>query len=330
MPAIAFDQPTLNAVAARLGPVATRFSHLDGALAVLRPETRDPVSVVTGFGPTNAPTAGTLSVMLGVVELQRQLRAPTTVVVSDLGAWNSRNIAWSTVTEIRDQMFAFLFALGLDRDATDLRSHLDHENLVRAGRIARYLSAADFRQHREGMLELYADHGLLGSEVGVLVDSLYTVADVLGPFDRGAGQVLMVAGMEEAYFTDLARLVLDRQAGAGQLGLGWDGTIGALYFRVLEGLAWYPKMSKSIPASGIHLNMTADEVTERVMSDDAANQRAVLSAIELSSGWDAAGTATAREAYGHRAEHPSLWRTVRAEFCHTFSRHAVLWRRCAV
>jgi hypothetical protein len=135
--------------------------------------------------------------------------------------------------------------------------------------------------------------------------------------------------MEEAYFTDLARLVLHRQAGAGQLGLGWDGTIGALYFRVLEGLAGYPKMSKSIPASSIHLNMTSNEVAERVMSDDEANQRAVLSAIELSSGWDAADTAAAREAYASHCERPSLWRAVRVEFCHTFSRHATLWRRCA-
>jgi hypothetical protein len=132
-------------------------------------------------------------------------------------------------------MFAFLVALGLDPDTARLRSHLDHDNLTRAGRIARYLSRADFQQHRESLLELYADHGLLGSEISVVVDSLYTVADVLGPFDNGAANDLMVSGMEEAYFTDLARLVLHRQADGGELSLGWHGRIGALYFRVLEG-----------------------------------------------------------------------------------------------
>lgn len=252
-----------------------------------------------------------------------------TVIVSDLGAWNSRNVPWSTLVQIRDQMFAFLVALGLDRDAADLRSHLDHDNLIRAGRVARYLSRADFEEHRENLLELYADHGLLGSEIGVVIDSLYTVADVLGPFDSGAKHVLMVSGMEEAYFTDLARVVLERQTHAGDLGLGWSGHIGALYFRVLEGLAGYHKMSKSIPLSSIHLNMTPNEITDRVMSDDDASQRAVLSAIELSSGWSAADTATAQETFADRAVRPEAWRNVRGEFCRTFSHHAAIWKRCA-
>lgn len=329
MPATPIDTQTAEVVAQYLGPTAARFTHVDDALSVLRPGSRESMAVVTGFGPTNAPTAGTLSVMLGTVELQHRLRAPMTVIVSDLGAWNSRNVPWSTLVQIRDQMFAFLVALGLDRDAADLRSHLDHDNLIRAGRVARYLSRADFQEHRESLLELYADHGLLGSEVGVVIDSLYTVADVLGPFDSGAKHVLMVSGMEEAYFTDLARVVLERQAHAGDLGLGWSGHIGALYFRVLEGLAGYPKMSKSIPLSSIHLNMTPDEITDRVMSDDDASQRAVLSAIELSSGWSAADTATAQETFADRAVRPEAWRNVRGEFCRTFSGHAAIWKRCA-
>lgn len=328
MPANPMDLPTAEAIAGYLGPAAIRFTHHDGALPVLDPEVRESMSIVTGFGPTNAPTAGTLSVMLGAVELQRRLRAPMTVIVSDLGAWNSRNVAWPTLVEVRDQMIAFLLALGVDRGATELRSHLDHANLVRAGRIARYVSRADFDKHRESLLELYADHGLLGSEIGVVTDSLYTVADVLGPFDNGAEHVLMVSGMEEAYFTDLARLVLDRQAAAGERGLGWTGSIGALYFRVLEGLAGYPKMSKSIPASSIHLNMAPDEVSARVLSDDPDSQAALLSAIELASGWDAAGAAAAREAFNDRAARPNRWREVRAEFCDTFNRYATLWKQC--
>jgi hypothetical protein len=92
--------------------------------------------------------------------------------------------------------------------------------------VAHYLSRADFQQHRESLLELYADDGLLGSEVGVVVDSLYTVADVLGPFEIGAKHILMVSGMEEAYFTDLVRLVLQRQAQAG-LAITCDGGVPA-------------------------------------------------------------------------------------------------------
>ncbi|GLI03650.1 nucleotidyl transferase family protein [Phytohabitans aurantiacus] len=329
MPAKPIGQRSAEALAGQLGTTAVRFTHLDDAVTVLDPEVRNSLAVVTGFGPTNAPTAGTLSVMLGAVELQRRLHAPMTVVISDLGAWNSRNVPWSTLVRVRDQMFAFLAALGLDVDKAHLRSHLDHDNLIRAGRIARYLSRSDFQENRESLLELYADHGLLGSETGVVVDSLYTVADVLAPFDSGATNILMVSGMEEAYFTDLARLVLNRQAEAGDLSLGWSGQIGALYFRVLEGFAGYPKMSKSIPVSSIHLNMAPSEIADRIMSDDEASQPAILSAIELSSGWDGTDVDRARVAFVERAVHPDAWRKVRREFGDTFVQFAGLWQECA-
>lgn len=329
MPAMSMDAESAAILTERLGPTAVRFTHTDDALWVLHPDRRQSLAIVTGFGPTNAPTAGTLSVMLGAVELQRHLGVPMTVVISDLGAWNSRNVSWSALVRVRDQMLAFLVELGLGPHKAELRSHLEHDNLVRAGRIARYLSRADFQEHRESLLELYAEHGLLGSETGVVVDSLYTVADVLGPFDNGASNVLMVSGMEEAYFTDLARLVLQRQADAGELSLGWSGRIGGLYFRVLEGLAGYPKMSKSIPASSIHLNMTQAEITDRVMDDEGSSQAALLSAIELSSGWDAMDVARAREAFADRVLRPGSWRQARHEFCQSFAQFAAIWQRCA-
>jgi hypothetical protein len=328
MPAALIDDETAASVRDVLGPTSIRFTHHDDAPSVLLPDARDSLAIVTGFGPTNAPTAGTLSVMLGTVELQQRLRAPMTVIISDLGAWNSRNVPWNTLVAVRDQMFAFLVALGLDPAAANLRSHLDHGNLVRAGRVARYLSRADFLEHRESLLELYSDHGLLGSEIGVITDSLYTVADILGPFETGAEDILMVSGMEEAYFTDLSRIVLSRQAVAADLSLGWTGRIGALYFRVLEGLAGYPKMSKSIPASSIHLNMTPDKIAERVMQGDEPSQCAVLSAIELSSGWNPTGTAAARSAFTNRESTPDAWRDVKDEFCRSFSQYATMWKQC--
>ncbi len=48
--------------------------------------------IVTGYGPTNAPTVGTLSAMLATKQLQDRTRLPATLIVSDLGAWNSRNV----------------------------------------------------------------------------------------------------------------------------------------------------------------------------------------------------------------------------------------------
>lgn len=320
---------TTDALNERLGSVVRRFSHADQVDSVLRRDGGDSLSVVTGFGPTNAPTAGTLSVMLGIVELQRQLDVPMDVVISELGAWNSRNVPWQQLEAVRDQMITFIEAIGFDRERGTLRSHLDFDNLVRAGKIARFLQRQDFLDHKESLLELYDDHGLLGSEVGLTVDSLYTVADILGPIERGADRVLMVSGIEEAYFTELSRLVVARQAAAGSLTLGWPAEIGALYFRVLEGLGGYPKMSKSIPASSIHLGMTFDELRSRILANDEASQPALLSAIELGSGWDDGQLVDARQAFINRAAVPTGWQVIKNAYLITFVDFARRWKACA-
>lgn len=312
----------------RLGSLVRRFSHADQPETVLQADDAGSFSVVTGFGPTNAPTAGTLSVMLAIVEMQRQLGVPMTVVISELGAWNSRNVPWAQLEAVRDQMFAFLQVIGFDTDRGTLRSHLDFGNLARAGKIARFLGRQDFLDHRESLLELYDEHGLLGSEIGVTVDSLYTVADILGPAENGVRRVLMVSGLEEAYFTELARLVLTRQAAAGELSLGWHADVGALYFRVLGGLGGYPKMSKSIPASSIHLGMAPEALAERILSDEEASQPALLSAIELSSGWPDGQLAEARAAYALRAADPGRWLAAKTDYLTTFRDFAERWVNC--
>ncbi|MFF4344665.1 hypothetical protein ACFY00_32685 [Kitasatospora sp. NPDC001540] len=321
-----------NWVGRTLGPLTRRFTHHDRLQDVLPLDSDRPLAVVTGFGPTNAPTAGTLSVMLGVIELQRHLRVPMTVVVSELGAWNSRNVPWHQLTAVRDQMFSFMRAIGLDSQAefapVRMRSHTDTANLVRCGRIARFLSRQDFLDHHEDLVELYQDHGLLGSEVGLTVDALYTVADILGPAEEGAARVLMLSGLEESYFTELSRLVLDRQREAGELSLGWQVELGALYFRVLEGLGDYPKMSKSIPASGIHLGMADEEIASRVLADDEASQRPLLSAIELSSGWTMVEIDQARAAFRRRRQEAVGWERAKHRFAETFSTFARIWREC--
>ena len=141
--------------------------------------------------------------------------------------------------------------------------------------------------------------------------------------------MLMVSGLEEAYFTVLSRLVLARQAAAGELTLGWHADIGALYFRVLQGLDGYPKMSKSIPASSIHLGMSTDELSERILSDDETSQPILLSAVELSSGWPDNMLADARAAYANRATDTKAWLAVKADYLTTFQTFSQRWESCS-
>lgn len=323
--------PIGRSVHDRLGPVAHRFSHEDSAAAVLPADPpADPpdLHIVTGFGPTNAPTAGTLSVMIGIVELQQRLGVPMTVIVSELGAWNSRNVAWDKLLQVRDQMLAFLRAIGFDETTGELRTHLHEGNLTRAGRIARYVTPADLAEHSEDLNDLYDSHGLLGGEVGLTVDTLYTVADVLGPAEAGARNILMVSGLEEAYFTQLARIVMARQKDAGDLTLGWDATVGAVYFRVIRGLGGYPKMSKSISGSSIHLGMGADELKTKILSEAPEDQAGLLDAVTLASGWSEDRLRRARDAYDAKDLDPTGWTNVKADYLDSFLHYADIWKRC--
>jgi len=315
----------VSAYSTVLGSTAHRFVTADDVDVVVA--TRD-YEIITGFGPTNAPTAGTLSVMIGIIELQRALSARMTVVISDLGAWNCRRIAWNDLCYYRDRMARFLLDLGFDDSGGTLRTHQDRDNLIRAGRIARYLGIDDVQANQEEFIDLYGAHGLLGSNVGLLVDTLYTVADVLEPVERGRKATLMVSGMEEAYFTKLARIVLERQA-VREPGLAWTGLIGALYFRVVRGLGGFPKMSKSLPDSAVHLGLSELEIAARIRSARAEDQPALMDAIDLASGWPEEKRRAARRAFESLPDEAAMWADVKEGYLDTFRGFAGQWKQTA-
>lgn len=302
-----------------------RFANSDLAEPVL---VNGAYEVITGFGPTNAPTAGTLSVMLAIIDVQRALRAPMTVVISDLGAWNCRNVAWAELCRFRDRMKAFLVALGFSETIGTIRTHTDPGNLIRAGRVARFLTFDDIEQHQEAFLALYNSQGLLGSRVGLLVDTLYTVADILQPIERGYAGSLVLCGLEEKYFVQLARTVLQRQA-EDPNGLGWKGCIGALLCRVVRGFGGYPKMSKSIEHSSIHVGLSADEIANRVLSQRDEDQAAVLDAIQLASDWPESRRSRALAVFESLPESAAAWRIIKQEYIGTFRRFSRLWELTA-
>lgn len=305
-------------VAETLGPVARRFEFEDNAGAVLSAPTAD-TKIITGFGPTNAPTAGTLSVMFGARELQENLGADMSVIVSELGAWNSRNVPWGELCHYRDKMISFMGAIGMQADGIEIRTHLDHANLVRTGRIARYLTMAELGQYKESLTELYESQGLLGSDVGMVVDTLYTVADVLQPAEEGFGNILMVSGYEEGYFTELARIVADKQEKSGDISLGWkQPTIGALFFKVLQGLGGYSKMSKSIPDSAINLGMNSDEIRQKILSDVPVDQVALMAAINLASDWSPEVITEADAAHREYEQSPNAWSGFKRQYLDYF------------
>lgn len=284
-------------------------------------------AIVTGYGPTNAPTAGTLSAMLTTRELQRRSGLPATVIVSDLGAWNSRNVCWTDIERYRDAMLSFLAAVGLDTPAVTLRTHQDLDNLTLSGRIAKFLCEDDFRRNHESLDELYQHLGLRGAMLGVMLDGLYTIADILGPLTSGAQRVIMLAGIEEHYFTQLSKIVLARAAERcpGEL-FAPDAQLTSLFLGIVPGLGGYPKMSKSIPASSIHLGEPAAEIRRKIFEAPARDDPVIMRMIELASGWDDSRVDDSRNRYRARADEPSSWSEARAAYADALCSYATAWR----
>ena len=307
----------------------TRFvGHVDADLLDEVPSAHS--MIVTGYGPTNAPTVGTLSAMLSTKQLQDRTQLPATLIVSDLGAWNSRNVDWLRLEQLRDRILRFLRAIGFNSDTTTLRGHQDHNNLVLAGLIAKLLTEADFRANRESLDELYQDLGLRGSMLGIMIDGMYTIADILGPLREGYTRVLMVAGVEEHYFADLAQLVLARAAERYPGQLFPPGTAStAVFLDIVPGLAGYPKMSKSIPDSAINLGEPLDAIRHKIVSDDRTHPSVLLKMMELASDWTADAISEARDSFQARERDSRPWRLARQRYAETLLEYAETWAATA-
>ncbi|HEY8523953.1 MAG TPA: hypothetical protein VIL48_03250 [Acidimicrobiales bacterium] len=300
------------------------LAHFDAGTLADVPDDR--VAVVTGFGPTNAPTLGTLSAMLATCELQRRSRLHTTIVVSDLGAWNSRNLRWQHLEEHRDRMLAFLEAIGFDTQRGVLRTHQDEANLILSGRIARFLTEQDFLANREVLDDLYRDLGVRGPQLGVMVDGLYTIADIVGPLAAGRERVVMLAGIEEHYFTELSRLLLARcdEDIPGEL-FASGSRVAALFLRVVPGLGGHDKMSKSIPASAVRLSEPAADIRCKIVDTGATDDGVVLRMMELASTWEPGQLAEVRHRFDARTRDRRPWLAAKREYAEHVIGFAETW-----
>ena len=285
--------------------------------------------IVTGFGPTSAPTGGTLSVIFKAASLRRSTGLACTIVISNLGAWCSRRLPAGMVGLYTEWFLRFIESLGLAQRGQDLRTHEDLDVLRIAGLLTRFLSREDFEANQEATAELYGRLGLLGNEFGVWTDTAYTVADILEPLVvRGKARVLVLAGLEEHYFVDLARIAIQRmheqEPGCFLRG---EAKVGGLYAQVVRGLHPYPKMSKSIPASAVSLADSPEQIYQKVAGGPAENDPAIMQLITMASDWDQEALAAARKAFTRRHRSPGEWQGWKQRYAAYFLHLKELWER---
>ena len=80
------------------------------------------IAIVSGFGATNSPTIGTISMMLKLIDLQRKTNLYTYVIINDLGSINTRKIDPKYVLRLTDHFKDFLIKLGFDTRNGEIRT----------------------------------------------------------------------------------------------------------------------------------------------------------------------------------------------------------------
>lgn len=284
-------------------------------------------SIITGFGPTNTPTAGTLSVLLKAINLQKETGFYTEIIISELGAWNSRNMPMEDLIRNAQKFIEFIKLIGFDYDNGRVHTHLDYNNLIVSGTLGKILTEKDFRDNKEATDALYDAMALRTNALGIMVDGLYTVSDILNPlFTKNKNRVLVLAGIEEHYFTLLARIALERIRDnyPSLLPNVENVKIGAMYTKLVEGLYPYPKMSKSIPDSAININDSFSNLKKKIIDCDPRNERIILQMIHLVSNWSKEKLDLVNNAY---AEQSTEWHQYKVEYYEYFAELAKKWKQ---
>lgn len=219
-----------------------------------------PAIVTTGVGLGGPPHAGTVFQLLRAIKLQQQ-GLDVQIVLGDLDSYNARRTPLDAVRRIADQYDEFVRRLGFNVQRGTLRRQEGHADvLATAFLLSRHLDDADFQWAEEDLAGLYQSHGVFDHlTYGMKQATLLMAADFVQLLTEGR-HVLVSLGVDEHKYVALAR------RGAERWGLPADRLAG-IYTKMIPGLGGLPKMSKSIPGSGIDASMTADTIRSLLAAD---------------------------------------------------------------
>lgn len=287
------------------------------------------LAIVTGFGPTNSPTAGTLSAIFRVLELQKETGIYTHIIISELSALNSRQKPFDELLKNTYQFITFIKKLGFDESNGEIRTHnyLDHSRTFSI--ISSVLKIEDFLEHSEATDDMYKRLNLLGNDYSTMVSQVYTTADIVLPVIRDKKKgVIVPAGLEEHHYPYLARVVIERmknkKGGVNDL-VKHNPEVGAVYGKLISGFFPYVKMSKSIKESSINLGDSKEELYNKIINCGKRNEEVILQMMLLASNWDAEKIKSAKEAYQNLSLNYENWKKLKIDYYKFFLKIKELW-----
>ena len=309
------------------GELNDKYSCYDG-IKKLNKFSKNELAIVTGFGPTNSPTAGTLSSIFKVLELQKQTGIYTHIIISELSALNSRQKPLDELFQYTSQFIRFIKKLGFNENNGEIRTHnfLDHSRTFSI--ISSVFKVSDFADG-EAMDEMYKRLNLLGNDFSTMVSQAYTVADIVLPIIRDKKKgVIVPAGLEEHLYPFLARVAIERikskNGGVNNL-IDNDAEVGALYGKLISGLFPYVKMSKSIKESSINLGDTEEEIYSKIVNCGSRNEEVILQMMVLASNWSHDIITKAKKAYENMSNDYDKWFEFKNYYYNFFISIKKLW-----
>ncbi len=309
------------------GELNDKYSCYDG-IKEINEFSKSELAIVTGFGPTNAPTAGTLSSIFKALELQKQTGIYTHIIVSELSALNSRQKPLDELFECTNQFINFIKKLGFDERNGEIRTHnyLDHSRIFSI--ISSVFKVSDFADG-EAMDEMYKRLNILGNDYSTMVSQAYTVADIVLPIIRDKKKgVIVPAGLEEHLYPFLARVAIERiknkTGGINNL-VDKAAKVGALYGKLIGGLFPYVKMSKSIKESSINLGDTIEEIYSKIVDCGSRNEEVILQMMILASNWEQDIINNAKKAFENRNNNYEEWLDFKKKYYKFFIEIKKLW-----
>ena len=287
-----YDRPAVDVGDVPASLVERAFAATTDADALCAAPDRDTLFVASA-GLTGPPHVGTLAQMQAVKRFD-EAGFDTQFLLADYETYAADGRDIDVVRDLAADYEAFLDALGYEGSVRT--QYGDRDVMHTAFRLAPHVDAGDsiefdveptewVRQLRAAYDEHQVDHeDATGSTAfGSRMAELLCLADfVHPPLADGYDQTVFVLGVDEHALVLANDHYLD--------GTPFDADFEGLFTRMVPGLDGYPKMSKTIPGSGVSMAMAPETVRQRVRdADDAAEpaESTVYQMLALVSEYDA-------------------------------------------
>ncbi|WP_436925361.1 hypothetical protein [Halosimplex amylolyticum] len=282
-----------------VGPVPSaqrrRFAAVDDPGVFDRAADRRTL-VTTGVGMSGPPHLGTVGQILTALELQRA-GLDVQFVIADLEPYHD-GAPLERVQSLAERYREFVRDLGFDPDRGRLRTQSEARDVMHTAQLlAPYYDPDSWTDGEDAdrsptaweraVSDAYeavggertVEHSGPTSEAARTHSAVLHGVDFLHPLYAGEYEQLVLAfGIDEHHLTRMARQFRDAAP--------VEGRVAGIYTRMIPGFDGAPKMAKSIPGSGISLDMSPETIRERIDGDEGGDPAGspVFQAMCLASG----------------------------------------------